>query len=109
MGDQRIKKEPSSFTSLTSTTQRRSPVLAGYPAPEHAVPGMAAWGWSCFLPLLPAQQRQQTPSHFAYSNLPFQTEPFAFYPKVALVKGAVTTQAISFEDDNTAAEASLLC
>jgi len=57
-----------------------------------------------------AQQRQQTtPSHFAYSDLPFQTESFAFYPKVVLVKGAVTTQAISFEDDNTAAEASLLC
>lgn len=90
-------------------TKRRSLVLAGYPAPEHAVPVMAAWGWSRFLPLLPAQQRQQTPSRFAYCNLPFQTESFAFYPKVALVKGAVTTQAISFEDDNTAAEASLLC
>lgn len=75
---------------------------------------MAALPRCCWQPVLllclPVQQRQQTtPSRFAYSNLPFQTEPFAFHPKVVLVKGAVTTQAISFEDDNTAAEASLLC
>lgn len=47
--------------------------------------------------------------HFAYYKLLFQTESFAFYPKVVLVKGTVTTQPVSFEDDNTAAEASLLC